>query len=149
MLFAADGRTGLVLAGGADAALQTLHRPVGQGDLAVAFFGFGRRQDHPALFQRIVHLMIHLQIAGVQMDILNRQPRAFAGSQPRFQQQHKQVVIPPAAGIGGQKGQQRLLLLIIQRLPALFGGLLQKAQPERKRVPPGRAVLHRVFEHRG
>ena len=134
---------------GRDAALKCLHSRGGQRYFAAAFFGFGGRPHHSALLLRIVNLVIDLQIAAVQVDILDGESGTFPRPQAGMQQDDKQIAVAAAVGVGIHKIQKGGLLLRRERLPFGLRLPLEKIEPERKGVPAGGALLHGIFEHRG
>lgn len=71
-----DDLTPAELTGHEDAPLERFCRGGGEGDLAAAFFGFWGRPHHTSLLRGVVDLVIDLEIAAVQVDILDREPGA-------------------------------------------------------------------------
>lgn len=93
--------------------------------------------------------MIDLQIAAVQVDILDGEPGTFPRPQAGMQQDDKQIAVAAAVDVGIHKIQKGGLLLRRERLPFGLRLPLEKIEPERKGVPAGGALLHSIFEHRG
>ena len=93
--------------------------------------------------------MIDLEIAAVQVDILDREPGALPCPETGMQEDQKQVAVAAAVGILLHEFQEGGLLLRGEGLTLFFWLPLEEAQPEGEGVPAGGAFFHGIFEHRG
>ena len=94
-----DDLTPAELTGHEDAPLERFCRGGGEGDLAAAFFGFWGRPHHTSLLRGVVDLVIDLEIAAVQVDILDREPGALPCPETGMQEDQKQVAVAAAVGV--------------------------------------------------
>lgn len=129
-----DDLTPAELTGHEDAPLERFCRGGGEGDLAAAFFGFWGRPHHTSLLRGVVDLVIDLEIAAVQVDILDREPGALPCPETGMQEDQKQVAVAAAVGILLHEFQEGGLLLRGEGLPLFFWLPLEEAQPECARL---------------
>lgn len=115
-----DDLTPAELTGHEDAPLERFCRGGGEGDLAAAFFGFWGRPHHTSLLRGVVDLVIDLEIAAVQVDILDREPGALPCPETGMQEDQKQVAVAAAVGILLHEFQKGGLLLRGEGLTLFF-----------------------------
>ena len=131
-----DDLTPAELTGHEDAPLERFCRGGGEGDLAAAFFGFWGRPHHTSLLRGVVDLVIDLEIAAVQVDILDREPGALPCPETGMQEDQKQVAVAAAVGILLHEFQEGGLLLRGEGLPLFFGSRWRKPSRKEKGFQP-------------
>ena len=93
-------------------------------------FSVWGRPYHTSLLRGVVDLVIDLEIAAVQVDILDREPGALPCPETGMQEDQKKIAVAAAVGILLHEFQEGCLLLRGEGFPLLFGLPLEKAQTE-------------------
>ena len=138
-----DDLTPAELTGHEDAPLERFCRGAVRGSCG-SFFRFLGRPHHTSLLRGVVDLVIDLEIAAVQVDILDREPGALPCPETGMQEDQKQVAVAAAVGILLHEFQEGGLLLRGEGLTLFFGSRWRKPRRNEKGFQPA-VLLPRRF----